>query len=212
MQRAAAGLAAVTADALGRRAQKSSEPVRQRIVILTGPGNNGGDALYAGAELAKRGTEVVVAPISERLHPEALAAARRAGATVLAVADVDAALAAADGADGADAILDGLFGTGSAGRPTPSLSGPAAALVAALLPILDRPNRPTVIAVDIPSGIDADTGAVDGPVLPADVTVTFGAFKAGLLREPAASLTGRIELVDIGLADQLARVVPLLRR
>jgi NAD(P)H-hydrate repair Nnr-like enzyme with NAD(P)H-hydrate epimerase domain len=112
----------------------------------------------------------------------------------------------------ADAIVDGLFGTGSAGRDTSALSGDAADLVTRLLPLLDAPNAPLVVAVDIPSGIDADSGAVDGPVLPADLTVTFGALKAGLLQGPAAALAGRVELVDIGLADELAKVRPLLRR
>ena len=62
------------------------------------------------------------------------------------------------------------------------------------------PTRPVVVAVDLPSGIDPDTGAVpDGPVLRADLTVTFGAIKAGLLLTPGSELAGRVRLVDIGL-------------
>ena len=61
----------------------------------------------------------------------------------------------------------------------------------------------TVVAVDLPSGIDADTGAVDGPAVRADVTVTFGAVKPGLLIDPGAGHAGTVELVDIGLGPYL---------
>lgn len=63
----------------------------------------------------------------------------------------------------------------------------------------DLDPRPFVVAVDVPSGIDADTGAADDAVLPVDVTVTFGALKRGLTRDPARTLAGRVVLVDIGL-------------
>jgi NAD(P)H-hydrate repair Nnr-like enzyme with NAD(P)H-hydrate epimerase domain len=73
-------------------------------------------------------------------------------------------------------------------------------------------DHPIVIAVDVPSGINPDDGTVpDALVLPADTTVTFGAFKAGLLLEPASRLAGRIHLVDIGLAPDLELVEPILR-
>ena len=62
----------------------------------------------------------------------------------------------------------------------------------------------TTVAADLPSGIDADTGAVDGPAVRADVTVTFGAIKPGLLIDPGAGHAGVVELVDIGLGPHLA--------
>ena len=65
--------------------------------------------------------------------------------------------------------------------------------------ILNLAARPFVVAVDVPSGIDADTGAADQSVLPADLTVTFGALKRGLTLDPARSLAGRIVVADIGL-------------
>lgn len=66
--------------------------------------------------------------------------------------------------------------------------------------------------MDVPSGIDVDTGGIaDEHVLHADVTVTFGGVKAGLLRGPAATLAGRIELVDVGIGADLAAVEPLVR-
>jgi hypothetical protein len=84
--------------------------------------------------------------------------------------------------------------------------------VVALLPLVGGPGSPVVVAVDLPSGTDPDDGSVPDPaVLPADVTVTFGALKAGLLLEPARSLAGRVILIDIGLQPELAGVEPVLR-
>lgn len=210
MARAAAGLAESIATMLAaRRAPQPAPTAQQRVLVLAGPGNNGGDALFAAAALARAGHQVDIAQISERLHVEGLADATESGCRLLDIPPFDAAVAAAAEAD---AIVDGLFGTGSAGRDSAALSGTAADLVTSLLPLLDRPNAPHIIAVDIPSGIDADTGAVEGPVLPADVTVTFGGLKAGLLQGPAQALVGRVELIDIGLADELAKARPLLPR
>ena len=103
-------------------------------------------------------------------------------------------------------------GTGSDHRAIlVDVSVPRAA-VAAILPLLGGPGAPAVVAVDIPSGIDADDGAVPDPVvLPADVTVTFGGIKAGLLLPPARDLAGEIVLVDIGIGDELGKLEPLLR-
>jgi NAD(P)H-hydrate repair Nnr-like enzyme with NAD(P)H-hydrate epimerase domain len=107
-------------------------------------------------------------------------------------------------------IIDAILGTGSGGNP--ALRGFAREVVEALLPIVEADDGPRVVAVDIPSGIDPDDGTVPDPtVLPADVTVTFGAYKAGLLIEPAASLAGDIRLVDIGLGDQLAGMKPMVK-
>ena len=79
------------------------------------------------------------------------------------------------------------------------------------IPVLDRPLRPDVVAVDLPSGISPDDGGVPDPVvLPADVTVTFGAVKAGLLLQPARRLAGGVRLIDIGLRPYLEGVEPLV--
>jgi hypothetical protein len=91
-------------------------------------------------------------------------------------------------------------------------------VVAAILPVLpdrrgERPGRhPLVFAVDIPSGIDPSSGAVPDPLLlPADVTVTFGGYKAGLLISPGREFAGRLVLVDIGLLRDLGRLEPVIR-
>ncbi|MFE3761683.1 NAD(P)H-hydrate dehydratase [Streptomyces sp. NPDC059104] len=172
MARAAAGLAAVCAGLLGR-------VYGSRVVVLAGPGDNGGDALYAGARLARRGARVTAVPMDpERMHPGGLAALRAAGGRVERSVP-----------QRADLVLDGLLGIGGRGGLRPA----AAALAERI------PAGALVVAVDLPSGVDADTGEVAGAAVAADVTVTFGAYKPGLLIDPGASRVGAVRLVDIGL-------------
>ncbi|MFD9723589.1 NAD(P)H-hydrate dehydratase [Streptomyces sp. NPDC059072] len=172
MQRAAAGLAVACAGLLGR-------VYGARVVLLVGPGDNGGDALYAGARLARRGAGVTAVPMDPaRMHAGGLAALRAAGGRV------EEAVPAR-----ADLVLDGLLGIGGRGGLRPA----AAALVERI------PAGAVVVAVDLPSGVDADSGEVAGAAVTADVTVTFGAYKPGLLIDPGASRTGAVRLVDIGL-------------
>jgi ADP-dependent NAD(P)H-hydrate dehydratase / NAD(P)H-hydrate epimerase len=178
MQRAAAGLAAVCADLL---AAGPGGVYGARVVVLAGSGDNGGDALYAGARLARRGARVdavLVAP--DKVHRGGLAALRAGGGRV---APDPGALG------GADLLLDGIVGIG--GRA--GLRGDAADLVKSL------PAGVTV-AVDTPSGVDVDTGETPAEHVRAEVTVTFGTHKVGLLVDPAATAAGTVHLVDIGLA------------
>src|SRR5690606_16831442 len=138
---------------------------------LAGSGDNGGDALYAAAELAADGVPVAVWRVGARVHEAALAAALDAGAVPV------------DGPGDEDVVLDGILGIGA----RPPLRGPARDAVLRLLVL--RP-RPRVVAVDLPSGVDPDDGSADGAVLPAELTVTFGALKRGLLLEPGRTLAG----------------------
>jgi hydroxyethylthiazole kinase-like uncharacterized protein yjeF len=183
MQRAAAGLAAVCAGLL-------SPVYGARVVVLAGSGDNGGDALYAGARLARRGAAVVAIAAGPRVHEAGVAALRAAGGRVTGADDPD--LAAVIGA--ADLILDGLLGIGGKG----GLREPYAGLAG-----LAEAARGRTVAVDLPSGIDADTGAVAGPAVRAEVTVTFGTWKPGLLIAPGAEHAGTLELIDIGLGPYL---------
>ncbi len=183
MQRAAAGLASVSAGLVGK-------VPGARVVVLAGSGDNGGDALYAAARLARRGAAVLAVTAGSRVHEQGAAALRAAGGR-LASPD-DAAVPAALGA--ADLILDGLLGIGGHGglrEPQASLAGLAAR------------SRAVVVAVDLPSGVDADTGVVEGAAIQADVTVTFGTLKPGLLIDPGARHAGVVELIDIGLGPYL---------
>jgi NAD(P)H-hydrate epimerase len=198
MARAAAGLAEVLRTLMEGSARG------RRIVVLVGTGDNGGDALFAAATLADDGADVVLIPTGSRIHEAGLAAARAAGAAESAP-DAAARLVA-----DAAILVDGILGTGTSGDP--ALRGPARELVLGLLPLVGGASSPVVVAVDLPSGIGPDDGRVPHPaVLPADVTVTFGAVKAGLLIEPARSLAGRVILIDIGLGPQLADIEPVLQ-
>jgi hydroxyethylthiazole kinase-like uncharacterized protein yjeF len=195
MQRAAAGLAAVCADELR---QLRGRVTGARVVLLIGAGNNGGDALWAGARLAGRGAGVHALLVASSAHAQGLAALRAAGGRVLDVTAEPGELVAAAGllAD-ADLVLDGIVGIGgSAG-----LREPAASLLAALPPSHD--GGPVLVAVDLPSGVDTDGGTTPAAHVRADVTVTFGADKPCLLLPPAARAAGRVELVDIGLGPHL---------
>ncbi|QDY90429.1 NAD(P)H-hydrate epimerase [Arthrobacter sp. UKPF54-2] len=198
MQRAAYGLANTVLRELrnrGLRAYGSS------VTVLAGKGNNGGDGLYAAALLARRGVRTTAVLTAGDAHPAALAAFRAAGGRDTILGDPNAAELAAAAAR-TDVLLDAVLGTGAQG----GLRGPAAALIEAL----GRSRPKLVVACDIPSGVDADTGEAPGPVLAADVTVSFGAVKAGLLADPGADFTGRLRIVPIGVEHALGG--PALRR
>ncbi|MFB7652178.1 MULTISPECIES: NAD(P)H-hydrate dehydratase [unclassified Streptomyces] len=188
IQRAAAGLAAACAEVLGRVAGRV---YGSRVVLLVGSGDNGGDALYAGARLARRGagvTAVLLAP--ERAHGPGLAALRRAGGRAVAGGPETGAGSAVELVTRADLVVDGIVGIGGKGG-----------LREEAVPLADAAarSRAAVVAVDLPSGVDADTGEVRGAAVRADLTVTFGAHKPGLLVDPAREYAGSVRLVDIGL-------------
>ncbi|MER7014383.1 NAD(P)H-hydrate dehydratase [Saccharopolyspora sp. NPDC000359] len=169
----------------------------RRVALLVGAGNNGGDALWAGAFLRRRGvgvTAVLLAP--EKAHAAGLAALRRAGGRAVpaegASADTSGIGAeAADAVERADVVVDGIVGLSARGplRPT------AAELV--------RRIAAPVVAVDLPSGVDPMTGAVDGPAVAADLTVTFAGRKPCHVLGEGAVHSGDVEVVDIGLDDDL---------
>lgn len=151
-----------------------------RALVLAGPGNNGGDGHGVALALRRAGLDVAVArdapPVAE---PAATMAARWDG-PVLPLAD----------AGPTPLIIDALFGIGLA-RPMP-------ASVRSVLAGLAGQGR--VAALDIVSGIDADTGVALGPVLPADLTIAFGAAKQGHVLNEGAGCTGRLVVADIGIA------------
>ncbi|MFF2745221.1 NAD(P)H-hydrate dehydratase [Kitasatospora sp. NPDC058048] len=191
MQRAAAGLAATCARLLTRR---RGRVYGSRVTVLAGSGDNGGDALYAGAALARRGarvTAVLLAP--QKAHPGGLAALRAAGGRVTAEQEVGLA-----DFSRADLVLDGIVGIGGRGGLRPEAR-----------PYAQAERHGIVVAVDLPSGVDADTGEVPGAALRADVTVCFGTYKPGLLVDPGASYAGAVQLVGIGLEPPEADVTAL---
>ncbi len=201
MQRAAHGLAHAVVLELKSRSRRL---YGSNVVVLTGKGNNGGDGLYAGAALAARGMRTTAVLTADSAHPKALAAFNRAGGRVRQLTDAALSDLAAE-AVRADVVIDAVLGTGAKG----GLRGSAAGLVNA---IADGRGHTAglVVACDLPSGVDAGTGEVSGPVLSADVTVTFGAAKAGLLADPGADHAGRVEVVPIGIEENFGR--PAVRR
>ena len=219
LMRIAAGSLASVADVMLTHA--GLEPTGARIVLLAGAGNNGGDGLYASADLARHGADVTVVAAGRSLHQGGLDALLRAGGVVTAL-DSQAAIPGCEAPVGpnqateeldqalelcrqADLIIDAMTGIGLKG----ALRGIPAALASELgmesgLP--DRPawhdpagqDGPLVLAVDTPSGVDIDEGTLPGAYIPADVTVTMGAMKPCLMLPPAAYVCGRIVLVDFG--------------
>ncbi len=187
MRRAAAALADAVAERLAARPGA--------LLVLAGGGDNGGDALYAAAELAGPEQPVDIVLTSDRVHRAALAAALAAGARLRGAADDFAA-------DRYRVIVDGILGIGASADAR--LRGVARAIVEALRDA----SGATVVAVDVPSGLHPDDGAADDAVLRADVTVTFGAVKAGLVRGRGPELAGELQLVDLGLGPVLARSRP----
>ncbi|MCT2592292.1 NAD(P)H-hydrate dehydratase [Streptomyces sp. N2-109] len=182
MRRAAAGLAAACTGLLGGT-------YGARVALLVGSGDNGGDALYAGARLARRGagvTAVLLAP--ERAHAGGLSALRAAGGRAVGTGEARPVLARAA------LVVDGIVGIGGKG----GLRAEAAELMR-----LVAESGAAVVAVDLPSGVDADTGELHGTAVRADATVTFGAYKPGLLIDPAREHAGALRLVDIGLGPHL---------
>jgi hydroxyethylthiazole kinase-like uncharacterized protein yjeF len=181
MRRAAFGVAVEVADLLAEHAGSVSG---RRVVLLVGSGNNGGDALWAGAFLRRRNVAVTAILLKpERAHGAGLAALRRAGGRVVSVEDGPLWI------ERADVVVDGIVGISARG----SLREPAAELVSQV-------SAP-IVAVDLPSGVDPDTGAVDGPAVQAARTVTFGALKPVHVLAPERC--GDVVLVDIGLRPEL---------
>ncbi|HEY0871154.1 MAG TPA: NAD(P)H-hydrate dehydratase, partial [Acidothermaceae bacterium] len=176
MDRAATGLAATCARLLPK-------VYGSRVVLLVGSGDNGGDALFAGALLAQRGAVVSAVLLGSMAHAGGLTALRTAGGRIVG----------ADAMANAELVIDGIVGIGGKG----GLRDDAAAVVELI------PADALVVAVDVPSGVDADTGEVEGRAIRADVTVTFGTWKPGLLIDPGAEHAGAVELVDIGLGPML---------
>ncbi|GAA1752821.1 NAD(P)H-hydrate epimerase [Aeromicrobium alkaliterrae] len=162
-------------------------PSGRTPVFLVGPGNNGGDALFAAARVRERGFPANVCLLDpEHAHEAGLAAARAAG-----VGEVDEP-------HGHTVVVDGILGIGARA----GLSGRAAGWAA-----WQAETRPYTVAVDVPSGIGVDDGTTPGPHLVADRTVTFGTSKPGLLVGPAADAAGTVTLAPIGLGPYLGEPV-----
>ena len=232
LMRRAASAAAHVATAMLHRQDEDLDIADANVLLLAGAGNNGGDGLFAAAELAGMGATVVCAAVGTSLHEEGLRTFLRAGGHVIALdpgADIEGARIprdadAADEAlahvldlyDASELVIDAMTGIGASG----ALRGAAAHIAVEMGAQGDAPNRiaapagepsagwPLVLAMDVPSGVGVDDGTLPGAYIPADVTVTFGVLKPCSLLPPAAYACGQTVLVDLGLdTDDVAPIV-----
>ena len=168
------------------------------VIGLVGPGNNGGDALVAMSALLAKGWKAR-AYLLKRKKDERVKQFTQAGGEILSGETAFEQLA--DAIENADVLLDGVLGTGV----KLPLKKDAAELLSEVNDILDGLEEgPIVLAVDCPSGVDCDSGEVADETLAADLTVTMSAVKQGLLKLPAFEYIGSLEVIDIGLPDDLA--------
>ena len=177
----------------------------RRILVLVGPGNNGGDGLVAARHLAEWEADVFVYLVAGRPEQEPrLASVRDAGMPIVdSAADADFAVFD-DALDGAELVIDAILGTGRS-RP---IAGALAEVLRRVDDARSRPRPPQIVAVDVPTGVDADSGRVDPLAVTADLTVTLGLPKLGLYMLPGAEHAGRIQQVDIGLLRDAERDLP----
>ncbi len=163
-----------------------------RVLLVCGSGNNGGDGWVAARALLEHGLEVFVLSVADpgRLPEPARTACADASAAGVPWRRIGSAREVRDFAQGAALVVDAVLGIGLAGPVREDTTSVLAALAEV---------EPPVLAVDVPSGVDADTGALLGPVAGADNTVTFTCLKPGLLLYPAAAYAGEVEVVDVGL-------------
>ena len=166
-----------------------------RIAVVCGKGNNGGDGWIAARELHAAGRDIRVLALAS---PDELASPAREAAYSAVAIGVPWSRAAsgeevAAGLEGAALVVDAVFGFGF----HPPAREPYASVLAAIAAI-----DAAILAVDMPSGVDSDTGAVSGPAVHADVTLTFTAPKVGLVAYPGAEHAGEVRVADIGVPRQ----------
>lgn len=210
MRRAAHGLAqhvlavlsgAAVSPATGhsRPGARGTRAYGARVTGLIGSGNNGGDGLYALAQLRRRGVDATAVLIHDRCHYQALAAFLHAGGRILDHVPPRT-----------EVLIDAMLGTGAReGFIRPQVPGLDTVLAQRQSPehVEAGQSGLTVVACDLPSGVHATTGRANDQVIPADSTVTFGGIKQGLLVGAGAQLSGRVTVVDIGLAPHLPPTV-----
>lgn len=201
MERAGRGVA----DALERR---WGSPLAMRVLVLAGPGDNGGDGFVAARVLAGRGARVTVAVCApeDRIAGSArtmLERLRVTRATLAFPADPAALAALVAAVEGWDFVVDALLGTGAEGAPR-GLVAHACGLANAA-----RAGGARVLAVDLPTGVASDDGTAAANAVRADASVTFGHPRRGHWLWPGRGFRGALEVVDIGLVEpRLASLVP----
>lgn len=170
-----------------------------RVAIVCGRGNNGGDGFVVGRHLFDRGTAVEIVLLAKRSDVKGdaktnLEIIRKLGLPIREVTTSHDLQATREAIERAGMIVDAILGTGTVGA--------AKGLFAEAIDLLNGLGRP-IVALDVPSGLSSDEGGIPGPSINAALTITFGLPKRGLILFPAASRAGRLVVVDIGLPPQL---------
>lgn len=197
----AIGTLGITGEALMRAAAQAAErvvrgrfPHARRIVVAVGAGNNGGDGCEVARLLAAHGRTVAIVRVATRPASgdaaTMLAGAAAAGVPIVEQPDGSLAGALAE----ADLVVDALLGIGAQGAPTGGIAAAIEAIRATGLP---------VVALDVPSGVDASTGEAAGSAIHADATVAFHGDKLGLRIAPGRDLAGAVIVVPIGIPAEV---------
>ncbi len=176
----------------------------RRIIVLCGPGNNGGDGLVAARHLHEWGVEVYVYLLKPRDGDPLLEDLRGREVPILTVAQDPEFEKLREAITGADLLIDALLGTGQA-RP---IEGDLAGVLDTMRSVRQGSMPPKLLAVDLPTGLNADNGEVDPHALAADQTVTFGFPKLGLYTQKR-DVAGRLQVVEIGLPAGAENDLPL---
>jgi len=187
----------VLMDRAGLAVARKAAALSRRVLLLAGKGNNGGDAIVAARHLAAMGCEPTLALFCRRaeLSGDPLAYFQELGnVSVLELPSLDQLASVS-----AEVIVDGLLGTG--------LTGDVREPAASVIRWVNEQSVPAV-AIDLPSGLDSDTGEVHGVCVRAEVTVTMGLPKIGLLRPSATDWVGVIEVADIGFPPEFGEKIP----
>ena len=174
--------------------------VGMRVVVLVGPGNNGGDGLVAARHLDAWGARVTLCLCSDNpSHRRAAASLRDRGVTVIRLADADGLGRLRESLHIAQIALDAMLGTGRS-RP---ITGPMGDALDLLAHAREEQGSLRLAAIDLPTGLDANTGSVDPKTVHSDATLALGHPKVGLFRFPGAEYVGRVEVLDIGVPPGL---------
>jgi len=176
--------------------------IGKRVLVLVGPGNNGGDGLVAGRYLRDWGAKVDICLCAPRAQNDKnLKSAIQRGIPIIHAYEGGNLAEFGIAISSADVIIDALFGIGKI-RP---IEGIFKEVLQKVSLVKGRKSKPVLVAVDLPSGLNSDTGEVDPSCPYADITVTFGFPKVGLFNFPGAEKVGKLIIADIGIPQDLAQ-------
>lgn len=182
--------------------EKGLDPAKARVVVACGRGANGGDGLAAARHLARSGVSALAflaPPKKDEAYPELVRVNRDAAlAAGVEVRTLGPEAGLRDALAACDAVVDALLGTGSSGKP-------AGAIHHAVREITS--SKKPVVAVDVPTGVHPDTGYHSGVFVTAELTLTLGLPKRGLIAPHAAQYVGRLKTLDVGYPSELIRGV-----